>query len=92
VSATAPEPETPRRKPAELRLGRWRVRLPPSRGTRIALGLTLLAGGSLFFLPVLGLWMIPAGLAVLSVDSPWARRLRRKTQLWWGRRGNRKAK
>jgi hypothetical protein len=54
--------------------------------------LGLLAGGSLFFLPVLGLWMIPAGLAVLSVDSPSARRLRRRAQLWWGRRGNPKPK
>jgi hypothetical protein len=89
---SAPETATSLRKRAELRLGRWRVRLPASRGTRIALGLGLLAGGSLFFLPVLGLWMIPAGLAVLSVDSPWARRLRRRAQLWWGRRGSRKPK
>jgi hypothetical protein len=66
--------------------------LPRSRAARVALGLGLLAGGSLFFLPVLGLWMIPAGFAVLSVDSPWARRLRRKAQLWWGGRANRKRK
>jgi len=92
VSAAEPKPETSRRKPAELRLGRCRIRLPASRVARTGLGLSLIAGGALFFLPVLGLWMIPAGLAVLSADSAGARRLRRRAELWWGGRANRKPK
>ena len=34
---------------------------------RITFGLLLLLGGALWFLPILGLWMIPLGLLVLSV-------------------------
>ncbi len=41
---------------------------------RITLGILLLLGGALWVLPVLGLWMIPLGLLVLSFDFPWARR------------------
>ena len=51
-----------------------RRRLPP--GTRLPLGLLLIAGGVLGFLPVLGFWMIPLGAAVAAMDlSPlWRRR------------------
>ena len=42
--------------------------------TRIVIGVLLLLGGLLWFLPVLGLWMIPLGLLILSADFPWARR------------------
>jgi|FEC22Drversion2_1045045.scaffolds.fasta_scaffold00285_6 hypothetical protein len=37
---------------------------------RIPLGLLLIAGGFVGFLPVLGFWMIPLGLLVLAVDIP----------------------
>ncbi|MCP5367694.1 MAG: hypothetical protein H6907_06045 [Hyphomicrobiales bacterium] len=67
-------------------LDRHGLRLPASRGRRIALGWALVVGGILGFLPVLGFWMIPLGMAVLSVDLPWFRRLRRRTAVWWGRR------
>nr|WP_316657189.1 hypothetical protein [uncultured Gellertiella sp.] len=67
------------------------MRLPRSRSGRIALGSGLLAGGALGFLPVLGFWMIPLGLVVLSHDVAAARRLRRKSQVWWQRRHARKA-
>ena len=85
----AAESSKPAPKPAAgLRLGRLRIPLPRSRPARRALGAGLIAGGSLFFLPVFGLWMLPAGLAVLSVDSARVRRLRRKAELWWGRRSS----
>ena len=71
---------------AHLRLGRFRVRLPRSRAARIGLGVALLAGGMLFFLPVLGLWMVPLGLVILSGEFAAIRRLRRRLALWWGRR------
>jgi len=41
---------------------------------RLVLGILLLIGGILGALPVLGFWMIPLGLLVLSVDFRWARK------------------
>ncbi|MBO0905280.1 hypothetical protein [Jiella sonneratiae] len=52
--------------------------LPGSKPWRIALGSALLVGGILGFLPILGFWMAPLGLVVLSVDSPLMRRWRRR--------------
>lgn len=49
-------------------------------------GVLLVISGLLGFLPVLGYWMLPLGLALLSVDSPRARRLYRRLSVWWGRR------
>ena len=71
---------------AQLRLGKYRIRLPRSRVARVALGLALLAGGMLFFLPVLGLWMLPLGVVILSGEFAAARRWRRRLAIWWGRR------
>ena len=48
-------------------------------------GVLLVIGGLLGFLPVLGYWMLPLGLALLSVDWPWARRAYRHLRLAWGR-------
>jgi hypothetical protein len=36
----------------------------------MSVGLLLVAGGLLSFLPVLGIWMLPFGLALLSDDWP----------------------
>jgi len=44
------------------------------RGLRSVLGLLLIAGGCVGFLPVLGFWMIPAGLAAIALDIPACRR------------------
>jgi hypothetical protein len=57
--------------------------LPRSKPIRIGLGILLIAGGLLGFLPVLGFWMIPLGLLVLSVDIPIVRRCRRQLAVWW---------
>jgi len=57
---------------------RFHERLPRWRPARIGLGIALIIGGLLGFLPVLGFWMIPLGLAVLAVDSPVLRRFRRQ--------------
>lgn len=67
-------------------IDRHGIKLPASRGGRLALGWGLVGGGLLGFLPVLGFWMLPLGLAVLSVDLPPVRRLRRRCQVAWGRR------
>lgn len=47
-------------------LVRIRRRVPP--GARTLLGLCLVAGGTLGFLPVLGFWMIPLGILVIGLD------------------------
>ncbi len=60
--------------------------LPGSKPWRIALGSALIIGGCLGFLPILGFWMIPLGVLVLSVDLHPVRRLRRRFEVYWGRR------
>lgn len=50
------------------------------------LGGLLVIGGFLGFLPILGFWMIPLGLLILSIDIALVRRHRRKLAVWWGRR------
>ncbi|MCO6052047.1 hypothetical protein NGM99_19865 [Mesorhizobium sp. RP14(2022)] len=60
--------------------------LPRSRWARIALGSALVIGGCLGFLPILGFWMVPVGLLVLSYEFASVRRWRRRTAVWWHRR------
>ena len=66
-----------------IRLGKRRIPVPSSAILRIGLGILLVLGGCLWFLPLLGAWMLPLGLLVLSVDFAIARRLRRKGELWF---------
>ena len=66
-------------------LGR-EVRMPRSRRARIAIGVALVALGIFGFLPVLGFWMIPVGLLVLSYEFSSVRRWRRRFVVWWQRR------
>jgi hypothetical protein len=68
-----------------LKIGSRRLRLPGSAPLRIALGIALVIFGLLGFLPILGFWMVPLGLAVLSVDIPAVRRWRRRMEVKWGR-------
>ena len=63
-----------------------KISMPHSRPLRIAIGVFLIIFGILGFLPILGFWMIPLGLLVLSIDLPFVRRLRRRVEVWWGRR------
>ncbi len=62
------------------------VHLPHSKPLRISIGGGLVVLGCLGFLPVLGFWMIPLGMLVLSHDVAWARRRRRRFSVWWERR------
>ncbi len=41
---------------------------------RIAIGIAFLIGGILGMFPILGFWMFPLGLVILSIDFPWAKR------------------
>ena len=70
-----------------IRIGRRKIPLPQYRPLRIALGGFFVLCGLLGFLPILGFWMIPVGLAVLAVDIPAARRAHRRLTVtalrWW---------
>jgi len=77
---------TPRRKVHVF--GRT-IHLPHSKPLRIAIGVLLVLFGILGFLPVLGFWMIPLGLLVLSHDFAWPRRQRRRLAVWWEKRRRR---
>ncbi|TNE38898.1 MAG: hypothetical protein EP348_04400 [Alphaproteobacteria bacterium] len=69
-----------------------RLHTPKSKWARFILGWSLIGGGVFGFLPVLGFWMIPLGMFILSKDSSYMRRKRRKAQVWLGRKGWIKAK
>jgi hypothetical protein len=86
------EPDDPRlvqliaRLPNRLQTAvRW-LRRPSSRWARIPAGVLLICGGVLSILPVLGLWMLPLGLALLADDAPPLRRARRRVLDWIERR------
>jgi hypothetical protein len=68
-----------------LRFGNHAIRLPRSKFMRVLLGSALVLGGLLWFLPILGLWMLPLGITVLSIDFHALRRARRRFDAWWGR-------
>lgn len=86
----AVERASPRRARPLLR---W-IRDPQAWVVRAPLGIMLIAGGLLAFLPVLGLWMVPVGLLLLAVDLPLLRgpvsaamiRLRRRWARWQRRK------
>jgi hypothetical protein len=56
----------------------------------MALGAGLVMAGLVGFLPILGFWMLPLGLIILSIDLALVRRHRRRVQVWWGRRRSRR--
>jgi hypothetical protein len=70
----------------KVRFANREFALPQSRLLRLGIGILLIIGGCLGFLPILGFWMIPLGLLVLSIDIPRVRRWRRRLVVWWHRR------
>lgn len=75
---------------AAVRFGSRKIYVPGPPLLRIVVGVALIIGGVLGFLPVLGFWMLPLGVLVLSVDLHPVRRVRRRIEVWWGRRQQRK--
>jgi hypothetical protein len=63
---------------SRARFAGYEIRLPGHPFMRIGLGILLVGGGLVGFLPILGFWMIPLGLVILSVDLPPVRRFRRR--------------
>lgn len=84
-----PQQKRPLRRPISV-FGRD-FHMPESRGLRIAIGVALCVFGVFGFLPVLGFWMIPLGILVLSYEFASVRRFRRRTVVWWERRRAAKA-
>jgi hypothetical protein len=80
-----PQAEPPRARP-KIKVGSRHINLPESRWLRIGIGVLLVVGGVLGFLPILGFWMVPLGLLVLSYEFSRMRRWRRRSAVWWGRR------
>jgi hypothetical protein len=54
------------------------LRRPTSRWARIPAGILFIFGGILSFLPILGIWMLPLGLALLAEDLPPLRKMRNR--------------
>jgi hypothetical protein len=63
-----------------------RFEMPRSRALRVTIGVALCIFGVLGFLPILGFWMIPLGILVLSYEFALVRRFRRRLVVWWERR------
>lgn len=68
-----------------IKLGSREIKLPKSKFARIAIGVALVLGGMVGFLPILGFWMIPLGLVVLAVDVPPVQRFIHRVEAWWAR-------
>jgi hypothetical protein len=62
-----------------------KISVPGHPLLRLLLGAALVVGGFLGFLPVLGFWMVPLGLIILSIDLPMALRLKRRIDVALGR-------
>ena len=71
---------------AAVRFGGRKVHVPGPPVVRVLAGFALILCGVLGFLPVLGFWMLPLGVLVLSVDLHPVRKMRRRIEVWWGRR------
>jgi hypothetical protein len=52
--------------------------MPRNIFLRVLLGVGFILGGIFSFLPILGVWMLPLGLMILSIDFPPVRRFRRR--------------
>ena len=55
-----------------LRTLQWGERHVPV-GIRSLVGVLLMVGGVFGFLPVVGFWMLPLGVAFIALDIPWTR-------------------
>jgi hypothetical protein len=62
----------------------FKINVPANPILRIGFGILCIIGGIFSFLPVLGLWMLPLGLIILSIDFPPIRRWRRSTTVRLG--------
>ena len=82
------------RLPKRMRKGVDWLREPSRRWIRLIAAILLMLGGVFSILPVLGLWMLPLGLALLAQDVPalkapmeraaqWIERRWARLVAWW---------
>ena len=57
--------------------------VPP--GMRTIIGIAFMVGGVFGFLPILGFWMLPVGVALIALDIP---PVRRRVVAWARRDGD----
>lgn len=76
-----PEPAKPTLRERFKPFFAW-VRRNVPRGMRLFLGILLIIGGILGFLPILGFWMIPLGVMVAAMDVRLYRRWRSRRNRW----------
>lgn len=70
------------RLPAKAQRGlRWLL-APSRRLIRHVAGIALVLGGIFSILPILGLWMLPLGLALLSEDHPASKAYLERAARW----------
>jgi hypothetical protein len=72
------EEEVPNRVSRAIR---W-LRDPEARWIRIPLGVLFILGGLLWFLPVVGIEMLPIGLLLIAQDIPFLRKPVGRAMLW----------
>jgi hypothetical protein len=72
--------------PPRIRRAVHWLRRPSSRWARLPAGVLFTLGGVFSILPILGLWMLPVGLVLLSEDIPALRRQTDKALDWIERR------
>jgi hypothetical protein len=68
--------------PARLQTTVEWLREPRRRIGRIVAALLFIVGGVFSILPILGIWMLPLGLALLSQDVPWLKAPLEKSARW----------
>ena len=75
--------------PARLaRAIRW-LRVPHRRWVRLPAGVAFTLGGLFWFLPVVGIEMLPVGLALIAIDVPLLQRPVGRSILWLDERWTR---
>ena len=79
--------------PGPVRRAVERLRRPGAGWVRAPLGVALILGGVVGFLPILGFWMLPLGVLLLAEDVPVLKRPALRAlgavQGWWDRRRGR---
>lgn len=70
------------RLPERLQTALNWLREPERKWVRIPAGVLFMLGGVLSILPVLGLWMLPVGVMLLSQDIPFFRRIQGRVLRW----------
>ena len=64
---------------------RW-LRDPEARWIRLPVGILFILGGLLWFLPVVGLEMLPIGLMLIAQDVPFLRKPVGRAMIWLERK------